>query len=277
MAVDQSPSRYVPDPGQERPRSAVRRVRTIHRWLGVVIGIQFLLWTAGGLYFSWTNLDAVHGDHLVRRAPTIPAEAPLVSVAPALSALGAEVRAIESIDLAMVLGRPTYRVAYRVDSGGRTVPRRQLVDALSGAPRPPLSRDEALTVARAAYTGSSPVRSVEYLGAGGAGRHHEYREQPLPAWAVRFGDSEGATVYVPTEVGQVHRVRNNRWRWFDALWMLHTMDYQGRDDFNNLVLRGFSLFGLVTVSSGFVLFGLTTGWARNRRRQRAMAARGLGS
>ena len=33
--------------------------------------------------------------------------------------------------------------------------------------------------------------------------------------------------------------------------MTHTMDYQGRDNFNTIVLRAFSLLGLITVLSGF--------------------------
>jgi hypothetical protein len=36
--------------------------------------------------------------------------------------------------------------------------------------------------------------------------------------------------------------------------MTHTMDYEGRDDFNNTVLRIFSLLGLITVFSGFSLW-----------------------
>ena len=43
--------------------------------------------------------------------------------------------------------------------------------------------------------------------------------------------------------------------------MLHTMDYLGRDDINNPVLRVASLLALVTVLSGFVLWAVT----RSRR------------
>ncbi|HAT65657.1 MAG TPA: hypothetical protein DCS66_13850, partial [Flavobacteriaceae bacterium] len=43
-------------------------------------------------------------------------------------------------------------------------------------------------------------------------------------------------------------------RWFDFLWMTHTMDYEGRDNFNTTVLRAFSLLGLITVLSGFLLW-----------------------
>ena len=40
--------------------------------------------------------------------------------------------------------------------------------------------------------------------------------------------------------------------------MSHTMDYQGRDDFNNWLLRAFSVFGLLTVLSGFLLWGVSS-------------------
>ncbi|WP_460556904.1 hypothetical protein [Ferruginibacter profundus] len=32
----------------------------IHRWLGIILGIQFLVWTTGGLFFSWSNMDKVY-------------------------------------------------------------------------------------------------------------------------------------------------------------------------------------------------------------------------
>jgi hypothetical protein len=53
-------------------------------------------------------------------------------------------------------------------------------------------------------------------------------------------------------------VRYRDWRWFDFLWMTHTMDYEGRDDFNNLILRIFSLMGLITVLSGFLLWYISS-------------------
>ena len=40
-----------------------RKLRKTHRWFGVILGIQFLFWTIGGLYFSWSDMDEVHGDH----------------------------------------------------------------------------------------------------------------------------------------------------------------------------------------------------------------------
>jgi hypothetical protein len=39
--------------------------------------------------------------------------------------------------------------------------------------------------------------------------------------------------------------------------MFHTVDYAGRDNFNNLLLRVFSLAGLAAVGYGFTLFFMT--------------------
>jgi uncharacterized iron-regulated membrane protein len=93
------------------------------------------------------------------------------------------------------------------------------------------------------------------------GKHHEYREKPLPAWAATF-KREGVNVYVSAETGQVTSVRTDSWRVFDFLWMLHTMDYNSRDDFNNYLLRAFSLLGIVTILSGFTLFFVSSRFFR---------------
>lgn len=255
-----------------RPRrSRTYRVRQIHRYLGLTIGIQFLLWTVGGLYFSWTDLDEVHGDHLAAAPSFVHANTPLASPTAVLEQMRATgpVDSVAALGLHSVLGAPVYRIQYFTHdaaSGSRRAS--QLADARTGALRPALQRDEALRMARAAFLPAARVESVEWLTAGNVGAHHEYREQPLPAWAVNFAHPSAATVYVAAEAGVVQRIRHRKWRIFDFLWMLHTMDYQGRDNFNNLLLRAFALFGLFTILSGFALFGLTSRPVRQRLRGR---------
>jgi uncharacterized iron-regulated membrane protein len=261
---------------------SVRRLRQLHRYLGLFIGVQFLAWTAGGLYFSWTDLDAIHGDHWVRKAAALPlgADAPLVAPSRVLEQLRARgpVASVQGVELGEVLGEPVWRVRYTEPGAAPDAPGRkrvQLASAVSGALRGPLSREEAVRVAQAGLAHAGvPVRAVEEVTEATVGRHHEYREQPLPAWAVTFEHPSSPTLYVPADVGQVHRVRTREWRLFDWLWMLHTMDYEGRDDFNNLLLRAFSALGLLTILSGFGLF-LTTSrffWGLTRRRPAAPAA-----
>jgi hypothetical protein len=71
---------------------------------------------------------------------------------------------------------------------------------------------------------------------------------------------------VSAELGTVQKFRNQKWRVFDFLWMLHTMDYESRDNFGNVLLRTFSIFGLVTVLSGFLLYFTSARWYRKWKR-----------
>jgi uncharacterized iron-regulated membrane protein len=190
-------------------------LRKLHRYLGVFIGIQFLLWTLGGLYFSWTNIHEIRGDHLRREKAEINFKQNFISPK-------AVVEDIEKMA------------------------------EVSAIIRPAISEDEAKKIAAESLVNSSPFKSIIYLTAENVGGHHEYREKPLPAWAVTFEND--LTVYLSAETGQVGAVRTNEWRIFDFLWMLHTMDYRARDDINNYVLRAFSILGIATILSGFILF-----------------------
>ena len=42
------------------------KIRKAHRYLGLFLGIQFLFWTISGLYFSWTNIDEIRVEHLIK-------------------------------------------------------------------------------------------------------------------------------------------------------------------------------------------------------------------
>jgi hypothetical protein len=74
-------------------------------------------------------------------------------------------------------------------------------------------------------------------------------------------------LYVSSEFGRVESFRNNKWRLFDLLWMMHTMDYKQRDNFNNWLLRAFSIFGLLTIFSGFALFWVSSKTIRRKRKK----------
>ena len=90
------------------------------------------------------------------------------------------------------------------------------------------------------------------------GKHHEYRKKLLPAYVISYKSDENIKAYVSIIDGKFQTVRHQDWRWFDFLWMTHTMDYEGRDNFNTIILRAFSLLGLITVFSGFLLWFITS-------------------
>jgi len=235
-------------------------IRKIHRYLGVFLGIQFFLWTLGGLYFSWSSLDEVHGDFEKKPIPLLSSNMSLVSPTAVLDSIKNvhRIDSVVSIQLIELLGKPFYQVRCVTKEHNATSNIHEtqtlnyIADAETGFLRPALSKEEALAVAESRFNGPLNVKSVEYLTK--TDGHHEYRESPLPAYAVTFDNASNTTVYVASELGTVQKFRNNKWRMFDFLWMMHTMDYNGRDDFGNILLRLFSLVGLITVLSGFALY-----------------------
>lgn len=235
-------------------------LRKTHRYLGLFIGIQFLGWTISGLYFSWNDIDSVHGDHLRKTPRHIAAATRFVSPDSAIQLLQASttVDSIESIQLISIVGKPVYQLIYfsgHAGDGMHLHTHYALADASTGRLRGPLTQEEAVSVAKDHVVASAKIKDTRLIEKTDA--HHEYRERPLPVYAVSF-ENPNCTVYISTERGTFQTIRHNQWRAFDFLWMFHTMDYESRDDFNNWLLRIFSAFGILTVVSGFVLFFVTS-------------------
>lgn len=100
----------------------------------------------------------------------------------------------------------------------------QLADAVSGVLRGPLTESEAIEIAKSAFNAASKVIEVKRLEE--TYSHHEYRLNPLPAFAISFDHPSQSTVFISTELGTIQKIRNQKWRIFDFLWMMHTMDYE---------------------------------------------------
>lgn len=229
-----------------------RKIRKAHRFLGVALGIQFLFWTIGGLYFSWSDMDEIHGDHQKAHIHPLGADLNLVNPKSIIENIKEKdsINFVFDLKLIQIFDEPVYQITYSMvhDRDKKT----QLAYAQTGALRDPLTKTEAVNMAKANFSEDANVKLVEYITT--TNGHHEYREQPLPAYAVTFNHPSNTTVYVAAELGTVQKFRNNKWRVFDFLWMMHTMDYQSRDNISNWLLRAFSVFGLFSILSGFILF-----------------------
>jgi hypothetical protein len=234
-------------------------IRKSHRYLGIFIGVQFLFWTLGGLYFSWTDIDEIHGDHLRQKKTGINFQKDFISPKVVIENIetNRDAAAIKNMRLIEISGAPFYEFEVADKNQKQKF---IAADAVSGEIRQAISEEEARNIAAASLAKPLPVKETVYLTKENVGGHHEYREKPLPAWAVTFEDD--LTVYLSAETGQIGSFRTNKWRIFDFLWMLHTMDYEARDDINNYVLRGFSILGIATILSGFVLFFISSKFVR---------------
>lgn len=216
----------------------------LHRWIGVLVGVQVALWTASGLFMALSPIERVRGTYLVRSDNLDPIVLSEVRLTPAqaVDIAGGKAREVSLKSLHL---RPAYQIL-QVD-GGRT-----LVDARDGAVLSPLSEELARAIAVAGYQGKGPVRDVMLL----MKPPIEFR-QGGPVWRIRFADGDQTAVYVDPRTGRINAVRTQLWRMYDFLWGLHIMDWRQRDNFNTPWLQIASGFGLV-----LVLSGLWMGWTR---------------
>lgn len=228
--------------------TTINQFRKAHRFLGVFIGIQFLFWTISGLYFSWTDIDEIHGDHYKKTVKKTTVYLPLIKDT-------------------LLQQLPFLLHSIKVKSIGEEkffwVNDSLLIDPNSGEILPEISKEQAMAVVRKNILSSYQPISAERITV--VGPHDEYRGRPLPAFRIPLSGEGNPVAYVDAVGGDFQRIRHTQWRWFDFLWMTHTMDYQGRDNFNTLLLRGFSLLGFVTVLSGFALAFVTSSWMKRKK------------
>jgi len=217
-------------------RKVSHKIRKAHRYLGLFLGIQFLMWTISGLYFSWTDLDEIHGDQFKNLNYQPIAFQNLISPSEINHS-----EPINKIEIRDIQKEPYYLINESF-----------LYHARTGKNKASISEEDAIYIANNYMKEGLEISSVEKIHE--TGKHHEYREKLLPAYVLNYTSDENLKAYVSIENAKFQTVRHRDWRWFDFLWMTHTMDYEGRDNFNNTVLRIFSLLGLITVISGFSLW-----------------------
>lgn len=228
--------------------------RKIHRYFGVIIGIQFLFWTLGGLFFAWSDMDQIHSDPYKAESNYFNNSIGLSSPQITINDLNKEYNNfyIKNLELINVLDSPVYR--FLILNSENKESKYILADARTGKIRSVLSKEESIKLAKSAFAFDSPISEVNELNDDNINNHHEYRGGILPAYAISFDHNSGVTLYVSPEMAKVVTYRNSNWRIFDFLWMMHTMDYSGRDNFGNYLLRFMAILGLITILSGFFVY-----------------------
>lgn len=214
-------------------------ISKIHKWVGLLLGIQLLFWTVGGLIMTWIPIEQVRGQHKVVEHKALPLSTEnLMSI----SDLG-ELSDIPVLEVRYyhLMGTPVARLLLQDGS-------KQILDATTGAPITPISANMATTIASDDFAPNAAVKSVSEINEASP----DYRG-PFPVWRIDFDDAENSTIYVsPTEARVVAR-RSSVWRFYDFFWMLHIMDYDKRHNFNNPLVMATSLFAVLFALSGFVL------------------------
>lgn len=214
-------------------------LRRIHKWVGLVIGLQFLVWAISGAAMALLDMDEVAGGAMADRpAPAIPSGS----------------KAWPNVQGALA-GQPISKLFLRALPQGQALEITTsrgvwLFDASAG--RPILIDGEVVkSIASAAHPSGAAVINVAPL----KELTFPVREHDLPIWQVDFQDETNSSYYVSGETGEILERRNDSWRWWDFFWMLHNMDYAKRTSFNHplIIMVGFAMAWLA-VTGFWLLF-----------------------
>jgi uncharacterized iron-regulated membrane protein len=215
--------------------------RRIHKWIGLALGLQLLLWTLSGAMMALLDRDvvgghAMHQEHV--ETPVLPA-----ALVP-LEAVGAQLdgRVVVGLAVRRLLDHPVFQV--------ETPDGTHLVDAITGRR---LTVDAALArdIARASYGNDGRIRQVSHV----PEPTLENRGHAGGMWRVDFADDGNTSIYVSDDTAEIHFRRNDTWRLWDFFWMLHNMDYVERESFNHplIVVVAFGVLWLA-VTGLYLLF-----------------------
>jgi hypothetical protein len=228
--------------------------RSTHKWLALVLAVQAVFWTLSGVYMTAVHIDIIHGDRLVKAA----AQQPLALgglVEPAQ--LARSVPGFRDAKLDHQLGQPVYVV--QTEEGP------ELFDARSGGKLSPLGEAAARARAKALFAEDGDIVKAELL----TKAPLEIQTQPMPVWRVEFEGAWHPTFYISPQTGELVSRRHDLWRTFDFVWMFHIMDYDDRQDVNNVLIRIFTWMGVATAATGGWL--LLYSFRRRRRVRKAVA------
>lgn len=215
--------------------------RRLHKWVGLALGLQLVLWTVSGAAMALIDHRAVAGEHVVRRAQTRAlrgSPVPLSRVAAAVDG------PITGLTLKPLLDQEVYEV--RTPDGPR------LVDAASGR-RVIVDAELARRIAQERYAGTGNVIGVTRL----PRPNLETREREGPLWRVHFDDSGDTAFYVSAVTGELLERRTNAYRIFDVFWMIHIMDYTHRRSFNHPLIWTLAGAAVWMSLTGFALLFLS--------------------
>jgi len=217
--------------------------KLLHKWISVLVGIQFLIWLGTGLYFNLMDHRKASGNELRQRVSQVGVISDFnLKPLSHFSQISAE-----SVNLVWVLGKPYYEFVIQRAPHSYQRQSRQLFDATNGKLFA-LDEQTATQIAKLSYKGKGIVSQTTLF----TSRIDELPRQQNPVWQVRFEDQNQTNVYVDAVDGRVLAHINDDRRLRNLMFKLHFMDYFNTGGFNHWLIIVFALLSLVLSVTGVI-------------------------
>ncbi|WP_409432110.1 PepSY domain-containing protein [Litorimonas sp. RW-G-Af-16] len=234
-------------------RNFAKYLTRIHKWAGLILGLQIFIWFASGFFMTLFPIDQVRGRHIATAEPVALTDTHIIPIEIAMTAYEGQLTGARLTTL------PTGPAYILMGDTGEIV-----MNAKDGTFISSLDEASVRKVAEQYYMGEAAIASLRKLDAA----PREYRGA-LPVWQVEFADKSNTRIYLDTKTAELKAVRTRLWRVFDVAWRFHIIDITGEDNFNAWWLKLASFLAMLFAISGFGLL-----WHRfmGRRRLRRLAA-----
>lgn len=218
------------------PRIA-RLVASIHKWLGLIVAAQLVVWTCTGLFMTLFALPDVRGEHLAH-TPEMDMKRAKYSLLDALKSVAED--APSSVAMKSIAGEPAWEIRAPI---GLFLVSAETLNIMS-----PIEEDAAKRIAASAWMGKGKLASIEML-------QHGPKESGMKGkvWAAHFDGDGHQVLYINAVNGDLGPVRTDLWRTYDFFYGLHLMDYQDHETGHHSWTIALAVLAISTVLFGIVL------------------------
>lgn len=220
--------------------------RRWHKRLSWIVGIQLAIWVIGGAFFAIVPFQGVIKGKDVVKVPEAATISEFVFSYPVSKIMETYPDANQITTQAKynqgvyVVSLPTGKKFLNSETGSEIVIKP--------------SKEDIIKSANQHYIGDAKMTSVKII------TEPKIRLGIVDElfgktglWQVSFDDTWNSRLYFSAENGEFYRVRNDAWVMYDFFFRLHVMDYNTGEDFNNNLLRAFSILSIFVTITGIIM------------------------
>ncbi len=209
--------------------------RGFHRYVGLVVSLQIMLWSLSGFLMAFWNFGDLY---------TNPAPVPLALEQVKLTPADVKKRIsdpVTSLELIMLADQPFYRIT----SKNQPV---QLMDQ-QGQMHSPISPALAAKIAKYQYLGSGLLQTIDLLP---TSEGNYFSSQPV--FRARFDDAQKTEIYLDPRSGNLLARRKALWSWYNRMWEFHLMKYSAHAATNKILLLSCAVLSFLVSLTGIFKF-----------------------